>query len=896
VTDRPDPDLLLKKVEAAAARARRACLKIYFGFAPGVGKTYRMLQVARELRAQGVEILVGNVETHGRYDTASLLLGLDILPRREIEYRGRVLSELDVDAALARRPHTLLVDELAHTNAPGLRHARRWQDVMELLDAGIEVHTTLNVQHVESLNDVIAQITGIRVRETVPDAVLERADEIELIDISPEELLQRLREGKVYFPEQAENAARHFFRRGNLLALRELALRRTAERVDLDVRAYREENDVRRTWGAAERVLVCVSSAPTSARLVRAGCRIAAGLRAPWLAVHVEETGQPPLSDPEQDRLDAHLHLVEELGGQAIRLTGESVGRSVMEYAERHHVTRIVVGKPSRRRWRDRLRASLLDDLVRFSGTIDVHVVSGDEPVAPEEKVPRPAMDRTAVSVGAAIAAVAAATIGGWTLRAFLELPDLAMLYLTVITLVALRLGQIPSLVAAALSVAAYDVFFVPPYGTFAVGDTRHLLTFVTMFAVGVLISGLTLRLRRQGQQAREREARTAALYALSRELGAAADVEQATTALARHAADVVGGSSAVLLAAPDQPLRVGSGMGDLVIDDALLAVARWVADHGRPAGRGTDTLPGTPATCLPLAASGTVVGVLVLAHPHPHHWRFETDDLLAAFTRQTAMAVARARLSEEAEAAVLKARTEEMRSSLLSTVSHDLRTPLASVTGAATTLRESWARIDDESRAELLDTICDEAERLERLVGSLLDMTRLESGSLEVKREWVPVVELVGAALTRLDDRLLGRTVQTDLAAELPLVAVDPVLIEQVLVNLLENAIKYTPAGSPIEIAATVAGQTLVLTVADRGPGLPEGCESRIFEKFFRGPNVRGGGVGLGLSICRGIVEAHGGSIDARNRSEGGAEIRILLPLVGEPPGVDVAEPDGAS
>ncbi|HEX7476615.1 MAG TPA: DUF4118 domain-containing protein, partial [Polyangiales bacterium] len=506
---RPDPDALLRRVKAEEARAQHTKLKIFFGFAPGVGKTYAMLESAQRLRAQGVDVVIGVIETHGRKETAGLLEGLQLLPRKLIEYRGTKLEEFDLAGALARKPTVLLLDELAHTNAPGMQHPKRYQDVQELLEAGIEVHTTLNVQHVESLNDVVAQITAVRVRETVPDAILDRADEIELVDLPPDDLLQRLREGKVYLREQAARAVDHFFQRGNLLALRELALRRTADRVDAEMQAYRLEHDIHSTWAAGERILVCVSPSPASARLARAARRMAAGLRAPWTAVYVEPTTIAPMSEADRSRLDAHLRLVESLGGDVVRLTGDRISTALLEHARKHNVTRILIGKPTHPRLRDRLRGSLLDDLVRGSGDIDVHVISGDDGGAPAPEPPRKPQGRVELrNLVWTTLLVAAATAAAALVRGVLASPDTVMLYLLVIMIVAVRFGRRASLLAAASSVAAYDFFFVPPYYTFAVSDVRHVLTFAMMFGVGVVMSSLTARIRQQERNALDREAR----------------------------------------------------------------------------------------------------------------------------------------------------------------------------------------------------------------------------------------------------------------------------------------------------------------------------------------------------------------------------------------------------
>jgi len=886
---RPDPDALLRRVQDEEARERRAKLKIFFGFAPGVGKTYRMLQVARDLviEQKVADVVVGVVETHKRFDTGALLLGLELLPRSRIDYRGKLLEELDLDGALARKPRLLIVDELAHTNAPGSRHAKRWQDVLELLDAGIDVFTTVNVQHVESLNDVVAQITGVQVRETIPDSILERADEIELVDIAPEELLARLREGKVYLPEQARRAADHFFRRGNLLALRELALRRMAQHVDEDVREFREQHGVSATWPTGERILVCVGPAPSSARLIRTAARLAAGLRAPWVAAYVDAAALGGIGEPDRERLEAHLRLAESLGAAVIRLSGTRTSQALLAYARKENVTRIVIGKPTHSRLRDRLRGSLLDDVVRGSGDIELVVISGD----PQEARPDPrAEDGGHASFAptdwlAAVGLVAATSALAALLRRIAQVPDVEMLYLLAVMIASLRLGRGPSLLTAGLSVAAYDFFFVPPFLTFRVSDISYLMTFAMMFIVSFLLSEFMTRIRRQEQDALAREERTAALYALSSELGAAVDLTTVGEATARLAARSFEASAFVLRAEADGALRaLASHPREATLERNEQAVARWALEHGRPAGLGTDTLPGSRALAVPLRAGAEAYAVLALLPRSPRPLRSEQRGFLDAFCRQAALALERARLAEEARAAAVHARTEEMRSSLLSAVSHDLRTPLAVITGAATSLRDDRALASD-SRRDLVETVCEEAERLERLVANLLDMTRLDSGRVALKREWVPLEEIVGSALTRFDKALASRELGVDIAKDVPaLVFVDPILIEQLLVNLLENAIKYAAEG-PIEVEVRAAGSSFELSVADRGPGLPPEIQARAFEKFVRGPTATARGVGLGLAICRGVAEVHGGSIAVENRAGGGACFRVRLPIGEGPP-----------
>jgi two-component system sensor histidine kinase KdpD len=876
---RPDPDELLAQVRAAEAEAARGKLTIFFGAAPGVGKTYTMLEAARiALSDEHRDVVVGIAETHGRYDTHSLLMGLELLPRRRVTHGDIQLEELDLDAALKRKPELILVDELAHTNAPGSRHAKRWQDVEELLDAGIDVLTTLNVQHLESLNDVVAQITGVVVRETVPDAVFDRAYEVRVVDLPVDQLLERLHEGKVYVPESAERAREHFFKEGNLIALRELALRRTAERVEAKMRGYKAAHGIEETWHTGERVLVCVSASPHSARLVRAARRMATSLHAELVALYVETPSAIRLSAADRDRLAQHMRLVESLGGEAVTLRADDAAAETVRYARKRNVTKIVVGKPTHPRWRDVLRPPFLDALVRESGEIDVYVISGLEPVKtqpPEAGVER--KRRPLLGYGAAVTVVVVSTLLGMLARD--QIADVVMIFLLGVVLVAMRLGYGPSLVAAVLSVVAFDVFFIPPYYSFTVYDLRHTVTFAVMFIVALVISNLTQRIRTQADAARDRERRTADLFAVSRELGGATSLESLAAIAASHVRSIFSSKVALLLRSPEGVLS--AAVADFDLDEKDREVAGWVFSHGRPAGATTDTLSSSRALFVPLVAARGRAGVLaVLATPESRVSDPNERQLLETIARLVGSALERAELAEEARRAHLRAETEQLRNALLSSVSHDLRTPLAVITGSTSALLGEGAPKDEPARRELLRTAHDESLRLNRLVRNLLDMTRLEAGALVLNEEPQPIEEVVGAALERMEDRLRGRDVQTEIPADLPLAPFDAVLVEQVLINLLENATKHTPPGSPVRVAARAQGDHLEVEIADRGPGVPQGDAERIFDKFYRAGDGKGGGAGLGLTICRGIVQAHGGRIWVEPRDGGGASFRFTLPL----------------
>jgi two-component system sensor histidine kinase KdpD len=894
--ERPDPDALLRRVVAEESRVRRGRLKIFFGASPGVGKTYAMLEAAGMKRAEGVDVVIGWVETHGRAETAALTEGLEWLSAREGDYRGTRLREFDLDKALARKPALLLLDELAHTNAPGSRHTKRWQDAVELLEAGISIYTTLNVQHLESVNDLVNRVTGVTVRETVPDRLLDDAEEVEFIDLPAEELLKRLAEGKVYVPDQAAQAVKGFFRRGNLLALRELALRRTAERVDADVRDYRRDHAIKRTWPVAERVLVCVRPNPESDRLVRAARRMAARLRAEWIVVFVESPSQPALSPAERESLAGTMKLAEQLGAETAVLSGDSVSEALLAFARQRNASKIVVGKPAHPRWRDRLKGSLLDEIVRRSGEVDVYIISGERGEVPQAARPgtRPRPSTAIHYLWSATAVLVCTLICGAMLGRF-DRSNLVMVYLLGVAFVASRHGRGPSAMAALLSVAAFDFFFVPPYMTFAVSDSQYLVIFGVMLLVSLLISTLAVRVRAQAEAARHREQRTQVLYAMSRELAATRTVEEVARVASRHVSDTVSGPAAVFVPAPDG--RLSAAGGPAPMDDSReRAVAQWVFDHGRMAGLGTDTLPGASALYMPLQGTESVLGVLGI-RPDAALLPLRPDqiDLLEALSRQATSSLERARLAEEAQQARVAMEAERLRSTLLSSVSHDLRTPLATITGAASSLLQD-ASLGEDARRELEEAIQEEAGRLNRLVTNLLDMTRLESGSLRLNRDWHSLEELVGSALARLEPGLKGRPVHVSVPADLPLVPVDGVLIEQALVNLVDNAVKYTDAASPITIGAKAADGTLTVEVADEGPGLPPGAEERVFEKFYRaasGPR----GFGLGLPICRAIVTAHGGTIRAERRDPRGTSFRFTLPLGDTPPPAEEedGEPKGA-
>jgi two-component system sensor histidine kinase KdpD len=872
-----DPTEYREPMKADASRPPRGKLKIFFGYAAGVGKTYAMLEGAHAQKVQGVDVVIGYVETHGCIETELLLNGLQVLPWRVVNGNQALHTEFDLDAALARRPALILIDELAHTNAAGARHTNRWQDVQELLESGFNVYASLNVQHLESLNDVVTRVTGITVRDTIPDTLVDQADELELIDLAPDDLIQRFEDGKVCLPEDIAQTVPHFFPKGNLIVLRELALRCVADRVDAQMQDYRRDQSVARAWPVRERILVGVDTGSSSTRLFRAAQRMATALHAEWLAVHIE-TPDYILRDPAgRDRIVQILHIAEKLGAETTTLTGHSVSEELLAFAHSRNITKIIVGKASSPRWRQVLFGSVSEELVRKSGDIDVYVVTGER----DEPQPRRVV-QTLRSINWpgylwAVFAVMLCTAISEIIFPYFSLTDLVMIYLTGIVLVAAFHNLGPSILASILSVLAFDFFFVPPTLSFAFNQQHFFITYIVFLLLGIVISVLTSQIRHQGEAARQRERYTATLYALSRDLARTWGKNNLIETATRHIGQVLDCQVAILL--PDPPERFSSKDQNFPLDLNERGLVEWVYAHGQPAGLGTETLRDSKALYLPLMASRRTVGVLGAQLPHStiSPEQFHLLELLAS---QTALAIERTQLVEESQKAIVQIETERMRNALLSSISHDLKTPLAGIMGAAGDLLEG----EVGTRRELVQTISEEADRLNRLIRNLLDMTRLEAGALQVRKEWHLAEEIVGATLARLDTRLHDHPVTTHIPDDMPLIPLDGVLIDQVLGNLLENAIKYTPAGSPIDISVEIMQGSVVFQIADCGPGIPIGDEERVFDKFYRA-RPDGGGVGLGLTICRGIVEAHGGRIWALNRPEGGALFQFTLPLEGRPP-----------
>jgi len=878
---RPSPDALL----AAANRAERGKLRIFLGAAPGVGKTYEMLQSARRRKAEGVDMVIGVVETHGRRETEALLEGLEIVPRQRIAYEGRELTEMDIDAVLARRPGLVLVDELAHSNAPGSRHPKRYLDVEELLGAGIDVYTTVNIQHLESLNDIVAQITHVRVRETVPDRIVNSA-EVEVIDLTPDDLIQRLREGKVYVPDQAERALKHYFSPGNLTALRELALRRAAERVDEQMLDYMQEHAIAGPWAAGERLLVCISEQPSALQLVRHAKRVADRLRGPWTALYVETSRHQRLSEAERDRVAEALRLAEKLGADTITLPGQRIADDVLAYARENNATQIIIGKSTRSRWFEMLHGSVVHELLGKAGNISVHVIPGAGEVSRRDAAkPAPAGNSIdplpyVVSTGLVAIALGIALL----IDRFVDLENISLVFLAAVLASAVRFGVGPSVYASLVSVLCYNFFFLPPLYTFTIADPANVIALFFFLIVAVLTSSLTARMRTQAVIAKKQARVSAELNSFSKKLAGIANLDDLLWATAHQIASMLSVEVVILIPEGERiAVRAGFPPEDR-LDDADLAAARWSWDHNQPAGRGADTLPGAKRLFLPLRTGRSAVGVLGINRGTPGPL-FAPDErrLLDALADQAAVAIERTQLAESIDAARLQAETERLRASLLTSISHDLRTPLASIIGTVTSLRSFGKLYDEATREEMLATAQDEGERLNRFVANLLDMTRLDSGKIELRREMIDLSDIVGAALQRAGKILASHHVTVNLSPDLPMLSIDFLLLEQVLFNLLDNAAKFAPEGSTIEIDGNREDGDAVIMVRDEGPGIPPDALERVFDKFYRvqsGDRQRAG-TGLGLAICRGFIEAQGGRISASNRADrSGAIFTIRLPI----------------
>jgi len=864
--------------EPGEAPRPRGLLKIFLGYAPGVGKTRAMLDVARQMKSQGSQVLAAILDTQA----GAGLEDLDLQPPALVEHRGEYYPEIDLDAVLSRRPQIALVSDLAHTNTPGLRHLKRYLDVQELLEAGIDVFATLNIQHVESLVDAVRQITGLAIRDTLPDQILDQADEIELCDLPPDELVARFQAGQV-----GNSADKSFFREGNLMALREMTLRKAAEWVDRRMRSYMQTEAISGPWPVRERVMVAISAHPVSERLVRAARRLADDLNAEWFAVYIETPDRLRFASAHSDQVSRTLKLAEELGAQIVILQGQSIPETMVEFARRNNITKIVAGKPLRPRWYELLRGSLIDDIVRLSGNIDIYIISDPagplEPVIPASWKPHGNYRRYIFS----LLLVLLTTLISFPIHLAIEPTNLVMLYLLAVLFAAVTLGRGPALLASLVSVLAFDFFFVEPRLTMDVTDTQYLITFLGLFVAGLVVSSLASLLRDQVEASRRRESQTAALYALGRDLAVAVGMEAILEAIIGHISQTLNRDVVILLDEKDN-LRQRAASPEFSLQYEELSAAGWVYTHSQEAGRGTNTLPDLSVRLVPLRTPRGVIGVLGVKPEDPNFYLTpEQRRLLEGFASLAALAIERAVLAEEASQAKVLSATEKLQTALLNSISHDMRTPISTITGVLSSLRDTESPgnalpgLDSATRVDLLESAWEEADRLNRYIGNLLDMTRLEAGALKISREPYEFQDIVGATLAQMSARLAGRPVKTGIPAELPMVSVDFVLIQQVLINLLDNSVKNSEPGTPVEINARPDGDQVVVQIADRGSGIPEQDLERIFDKFYRAQRLEeSGGTGLGLSICRGIVEAHGGRIWAENRTGGGAVLSLSLPV----------------
>jgi two-component system sensor histidine kinase KdpD len=875
---RPDPDVLLNALKKEEEQGRKAKLKIFFGMCAGVGKTYDMLKAAHEARSHGIDVVIGFVETHGRPETEALVQGLTVIPRKRVEYKGTVIEEMDLDAILMRKPALVLVDELAHTNVPGSRHTKRYKDVTELLDSGIDVYTTLNVQHLESRADTVAQITGSLVRETVPDSMLELADEVELIDIPPDELLNRLSEGKVYTPERSKRAVENFFRKGNLTALREMSLRITAERVDQQLRDYMRTKRISGPWKSGQRLIVGISGSPHTINLIRWARRMAFTLDASWVAVHVESSR--PMSESEKERLGKNFKLARELGAEVVTTADENIAEAIIRIARQENCSQILVGKSRH----SGLRRShdLLRQLLAKSGDLDVYVVGGQT----DEQERKGGFRLPEITSGMLQYAAAAAIILGvvlccYPLSRFVGYQAVALVLLLTVALLPLRLGIGPVLLAAALSALAWDFFYIPPLFTFSIGRPEDVLMLATYFCIAFVTGVLTTRARAQEKAVRMREERAVALYTLTRDLTAARSKDEVARSAVANVRRFFDADVVICLGQADGDIFTAAHPESAYqIDEKEFAVAAWVYWNEKKAGRFTDTLPSSSATYFPLSGPRYPLGVIGVRLHKESPLSMDQETLLENFLRQISMAIERETLNEMTKQSIVIEESERLYKTLFNSISHEMRTPLSAILSASESLQDGSLSPAGEVQLELRAQIHEAAGRLNRLVENLLDMTRLESGLIQPKLDWCDMNDLINTTTRKLGKELEHHRMEVDVSPEVDLLKMDFALMEQVLTNLLLNASHYTPAGSEIKIGCTRDGNQCVITVADNGPGLPPGSEEKIFEKFYRLPGAQAGGTGLGLSIAKGFVEAHKGTIKAERREGGGTRFTIRIPL----------------
>lgn len=900
---RPNPDILLEKIQLEDERQKRGRLKIFFGSCAGVGKTFSMLQAAHARALEGEDVLIGVIETHGRLETEAQLKDLPKLPLKSFLYRAKTITEFDLDAALQRKPELILIDELAHSNADGSRHRKRWQDVEELLSSGIDVYTTLNVQHLESLNDVVGQITGIRVHETLPDKVFDYADEVTLVDLSPEELLQRLHDGKVYLPQQAESARKNFFRKGNLIALREMALRRTADRVDAQMQEYRSDQSIKQVWQANERILVGVGTGAEAEGIIRTAARLATNLKSDWLAVYVETPENQNLTAEVRNTIISNLRLAQSLGASTVTLSGNFVSKVLLEYANSRNVSRLVVGKPSRGLLSRLLNPSVTDMLTKEAIDIDVHIAVRGSPSRSNRQRKHKfrlvsneqfSIYKNRGYLWALAISIVTSFVAGLLVQIF-ELSNVIMLYLLGVMIISNRYGKGPGILASILSVSAFDFFFVPPKLSFTVADTQYLLTFAIMLTVALVISNLTSSLKRQAVVANYRERRSHALYELGKELATAMTIERIIEVSNHYLIGLFEAKVAILLPDVNNQISRVNISNDFVpasqqLIDIDIGIAQWTYDHQEQAGLGTDTLPSSKVLYVPLKAPMRTRGVLAIAPENQNDiFAPEQRQLLDTFASQIGLSIERNHYVEVARDALISMESERLRNSLLSAISHDLRTPLTSLIGIADSLKLKAKA--DEAILPLVNDLYDQSHRMQSLVLNLLDMARLQSGNIQLNSQWQLLEEVVGSSIRAMRLSLKNHHIHVELPMETPLLKFDAVLIERVFCNLIDNAIKYSNPNTNIYISAEIKMEEIWISVSDEGVGLPEGMEVKVFEKFIRGDKESSTpGMGLGLSICQAIIQAHQGKIWAESRSPHGTTFTFSLPR-GTPPDAPVME-----
>lgn len=889
---RPDPDALL----AVAGSDGRGRLTLFLGAAPGVGKTYAMLARAKRLQAAGVDIIVGLAETHGRSETAELLSGLEVLPRRKQAYQGRSIEEFDLDAALARRPGIIIVDEMAHTNVPDSRHPKRYLDVAELLAAGIDVWSAMNIQHLESLSDVVAQITGVEVRERVPDKVLQKADDVQLIDLAPAELIERLKEGKVYLPENAKRAADSFFRIGNLTALREMALRRTADRVDDQMVDYLKQNAIEGPWQTGERLLVCIGPDMLSEKVLRTSARLASGLNAPWLVITTERADRPPASTEAMQRLEATFKLAESLGAETRRITGNDFVEEILKTARREHATQIVIGGRRQSFLASLLRKSLPDALIERVAGIGIHVVTADDPLATTSATRSrsgPWLRNPRLEFGLPVASVAAATALGALIESFVDLPNVSLLYLLTVLISAVYAGYVAALLAAILSAFAYNFFFIEPLDTFTIASPHEVFGLLVFIVAALIAGGIASRLSDQATTASRRATSTQSLYDFSRKLSGTINADDVIWAAVSQMQASLKRDVVLLSVAQKGDLALAAAWPpDAELDVSDMTAARWAFAKGEAAGSGTGTLPNSPFQFRPLGSPNGVAAVVGIRQGETPLAASE-EQALGAILDQTAVAIDRARLSKQSLDQAARLEGERFRSALLSSISHDLKTPLATITGAVSSLRQLGDRMKPASRADLLVSIEEESDRLTRFVANLLDMTKIESGTMDAKRDWVDVADVIHGTLERATRYFPNRTIDKSIAADLPLIRGDSVLLGQALFNLIDNAVKYGGA-EPIAVYARADQGHVIVSITDLGKGIAAKDLHTIFQKFYRRgkPDGRTPGTGLGLTIAKGFVESMGGTIRAESPAmrKRGTRMTLRFPAATSESGADKA------